>query len=223
MTATLEQDQIDFLELGVYLPHGVGALAGVSGHQIGQWARHGLITPTAYEGRPRNLYSYYDVAEAIVIHWLLDEQHSLDEIRFALQDVREEWPRWPLLHAPLGIGRTTLDDRGALVRRDGDRYLDVSGRAPGQYVVQPQMLDTARDMLAHGGWLANSLNLERIEVTPLKLGGQPSLRGRRWTIDHVARLAADHEGRRVLEDQYGLESQEVDEALSWTEAAEALA
>jgi DNA-binding transcriptional MerR regulator/uncharacterized protein (DUF433 family) len=223
MTRT-EQAQAEFLTVGVYLPRRAGALAGVSGQTIGQWARRGLVTPSVYEGRPANLYSYQDVAEAIVVRWLLDEGFQHAEIRHALDDVRDEYPDWPLLHAPLGIGRQSVDDRGALVRKHRpDVYVDVSGAAPGQLVIRPQLLDTARDMLAHGGWLATTHELKRIEVLPLKLGGQPSLRGRRWAVDHVARLGADKDGRRVLIEDYGLEPVEVDEAVTWVEAAAALA
>jgi uncharacterized protein (DUF433 family)/DNA-binding transcriptional MerR regulator len=209
--------------VGVYTPRRAGALAGVSGQSIGQWARHGLVTPTVYEGRPTNLYSYFDVAEAIVVRWVLDQDFKHAEIRAALDDVRDDYPEWPLLNAPLGVGRQSVDDRGLLVRRrDPDVYVDVSGRAPGQIVIRPALLDAARDMLQHGGWLARSLGLERIEVTPLKLGGQPSLRGRRWTVDHVARLGADERGRQILVEDYGLEPSEVQEALAWAEAAAAL-
>jgi DNA-binding transcriptional MerR regulator/uncharacterized protein (DUF433 family) len=218
-----EQAQADSLTVGVYLPRRAGALAGVSGNTIGQWARRGLVTPTVYEGRPANLYSYLDVAEATVIRWLLDERFPHREIRNALNEVRNEYPRWPLLNAPLGIGRQVLGDRGALVRKEGPTYVEVGGKAPGQMIIRPELLDNVRDMLAHGGWLANSLSLKHIEVAPLKLGGQPSLRGRRWAIDHVARLAADEDGRRVLIEDYGLEPVEIDESVAWVEAASALA
>lgn len=214
----------DLLSLGVYLPRRAGALAGVSGNSIGQWARYGLVTPTVYEGQPANLYSYFDVAEAIVVRWLLDQGFDHADIRSALDDVKHEYPRWPLLNAPLGVGRQTLEDRGALVRRaSADVYVDVTGRAPGQIVIQPELLDFARDMLAHGGWLANALDLQRIEVQPQKLGGQPSLRGRRWAVDHVARLASDDDGRELLIETYGLDPVEVDESVAWDDAATALA
>jgi uncharacterized protein (DUF433 family)/DNA-binding transcriptional MerR regulator len=209
--------------VGVYTPRRAGALAGVSGRSIGQWARHGLIKPTVYKGRPANLYSYFDVGEAIVIRWLLDEGFLHLEIRSALDDVRADHPHWPLLNAPLGIGRQSVDDRGLLVRhRDDGVYVDVSGRAPGQLVIKPTLLDAARDMLRHGGWLATALGLTHIEVDPLKMGGQPSLRGRRWTVDHVARLGDDEEGRRILVADYGLDPAEVEEARAWVGAAAAL-
>lgn len=79
-------------------------------------------------------------------------------------------------------------------------------------MIRPTLLLAARDMLNHGGWLATQLGLRRIEVEPLKLGGQPSLKGRRWTVDHVARIGADQEGRRILMDEYGLEEEEVAES-----------
>jgi uncharacterized protein (DUF433 family)/DNA-binding transcriptional MerR regulator len=209
--------------IGVYTPRRAGQLAGVSGKSIGRWARYGLIRPTVYEGRPANLYSFFDVAEAIVVRWLTDRSFEYSEIRSALKDVRGEHPDWPLLNAPLGIGQLSEGDRGSLVRRDsGGQYMDVSGRAPGQFVIRPRLLYAAHDMLNHGGWLAEKLGLQRIEVQPLKLGGQPSLRGRRWTVDHVAQIGADDEGRSILTDQYGLESAEIDEAVAWAEAAEAL-
>lgn len=223
MTATLDQEA-DLLTAGVYLPGRAGALAGVSGKSIGQWARNGLVTPTVYEGRPANLYSYFDVAEAIVVRWLLAKDFQHKEIRAALRDVRGEWPQWPLLNAPLGIGKQSADDRGGLVRQEGpDVYVDIGGRAPGQVVIKPLMLDHVRDMLHNGGWLANALGLKRIEVQPTKLGGQPSLKERRWTVDHVAQIASDAQGRSVLEDGYGLASVEVDESVSWVKAAAALA
>jgi len=33
---------------GIYPPRLAGALAGVDGNRIGQWARHGLIRSTVY-------------------------------------------------------------------------------------------------------------------------------------------------------------------------------
>lgn len=210
--------------IGVYTPARAGALAGVSGRAIGQWARHGLIKPNVYEGRPRNLYSYFDVAEAIVVRWLTSHD-TIDyaDIASALRDVRDDYPRWPLLNAPLGVGQQSPDDPGTLVRQtDSREYVDVSRRGHGQFVVRPALLNYAADMLKHGGWLANELGLRRIEVAPTKLGGQPSLRGKRWTLDHVARLGADEDGQAILRGEYGLEQREIDEALEWTQAADAL-
>jgi uncharacterized protein (DUF433 family)/DNA-binding transcriptional MerR regulator len=213
----------DELNAGVYSPGMTGALAGVSGKSIGQWGRYGLIRPTVFHGRPANLYSYFDVAEALVVRWMLDKGITHQDIRLALDGVRGEFPEWPLLNAPLGIGRLSIDDRALLVRRDADDvhvYVDATGRGkPGQILIKPALLDRARDMLAHGGWLAAERGLRTIEVKPLKLGGVPSVLGRRWTVDQVARLADDEPGRTVLRQDYGLSGLEITEAVSWTAAA----
>lgn len=215
----------DDLEFGVYSPGMAGALAGVSGQSIGQWARHGIIRPSVYRGRPANLYSYYDVAEAVVVRWFVTLGVSHRAIRKALDGVRDEHPDWPLLRAPLGVGRLSVDDRARLVRQvDDGAYMDaVDLSHPEQVVIKPVLLDRARDMLAHGGWIAAVKNLERIEVQPLKLGGAPSLVGRRWAVEHVARLAWDAKGREVLVSTYGLSDDEIDESLSWVQGARELA
>lgn len=215
----------DDLDLGVYSPAMAGALAGVSGNSIGQWARHKLIQPSVYKGRPANLYSYYDVAEAVVVRSIVNVGVSHRAIRKALDGVREEYPAWPLLRAPLGVGRLSVDDRARMVRRvDAGAFMDaVDTSRPEQVIIKPVLLDEARDMLAHGGWVAAQRNLKRIEVQPLKLGGAPSLVGRRWTVEHVARLAWDEPGRDVLVATYGLSEDEIDESINWMEGARELA
>lgn len=64
---------------GHYLAHEVGWLAGVSGDRIGQWARRGYIRASQSDGRP-HVYSYQDVAEAMVVHELLDHGADLRSI-----------------------------------------------------------------------------------------------------------------------------------------------
>jgi DNA-binding transcriptional MerR regulator/uncharacterized protein (DUF433 family) len=217
-------DEDEALAGAVYPPGLAGALAGVSGNSIGQWARHGLIRPTLYEGPPANLYSYFDVAEALVIRWMLEEGVSHRDIRLALDRVRGHHPRWPLLRADLGVGRLSVDDRARLVRREGPGvYVDATGRDPeGWIMLPPVLLGRARDMLAHGGWIAASHRLDRIEVAPYKLGGVPTLRDRRWTIDAVARLADDQAGREALRRDHGIGEREIDEARIWVRAAREL-
>lgn len=208
--------------LGVFSPRRAGALAGVSGDQIGQWARHGLIRPTVYEGRPANRYAFYDVAEAIVVHWLRERGFPYSEIHAAIAHARKTHPDWPLLKPDLGVARHAIEgDRGLIVERIGGVYIET-GRPGGQIILKPELLDFVRDMLRTGGWLADQLELERIEVDPEKLGGVPTLRGRRWPVERVARIAADDEGRAILIHDYGLDDRDVDESVRWTEAAAAL-
>ena len=208
--------------LGVFSPRRAGALAGVSGNKVGQWARYGLIKPHVYQGRPANRYAFFDVAEAIVVHWLQEGRFSYGEIHRAIASAREEYPDWPLLNAQIGVARdVAADDRGLIVQPVGREYVET-GRPGGQVILKPEMLDFARDMLFTGGWLADQLRLERIEVDPEKLGGAPTLRGRRWPVERVARIAADSEGRDLLVQDYGLDERDIGESVQWTDAAAAL-
>ncbi len=207
--------------LPVYPAHRAGALAGVSGHRIGQWARYGLITPSFYNGRPANLYAFLDVAEAIVVHWLFDRGFTYDDIHTAIDGARQAYPDWPLIHAPLGVAQHAVkgDDRGAIVQRvDPGVYVDA-GRGGNQVTLRPQLLDFVKDMLRRGGWIAQELGLQRIEVDPDKLGGVPTVQGRRWPIERVAQLAADDAGRTTLIDDYGLDDRDVAESIRWVAAA----
>jgi uncharacterized protein (DUF433 family)/DNA-binding transcriptional MerR regulator len=215
-------DRIAAEFLGVFSPHRAGALAGVSGNQIGQWARYGLIRPTVYEGRPANRYAFYDVAEAIVVHWLNTQGFDYAAIHEAIADAQSRYPSWPLIRAEVGIARDAVGrDRGMIVERQDGQYVEI-GRPGGQIVLQPELFNRAHDMLRSGGWLADRLGLQRIEVDPEKVGGAPTLRGRRWPVERVARIAADADGRAILTEDYGLDSRDVDESLQWTDAAAAL-
>lgn len=229
MTATALSPTNDAPELdSVYAAHRVGALAGVSGYTVGQWARYGLIRPSFRRGLPAHLYSFYDAAEAVVIHWLQERGFSYARIHDAIDRARDEHPDWPLITAPLGIARhaTEGDPRGLIVLKvEPGVYVDTASRdevGDEQVTIRPELLDVARDMLRRGGWLADKLELERIEVDPGKLGGAPSLRGRRWTVERVAQIGGDEEGRAILVDDYGLDTRDVDESLAWVEAAAAL-
>jgi uncharacterized protein (DUF433 family)/DNA-binding transcriptional MerR regulator len=209
---------------GVFSPFRAGALAGVTGNRIGQWARYGLIKPTLFRGRPSNLYEFHDVAEAIVVHWLLDRGFSYAEIHEAIESARVAHPDWPLLTAPLGVAQHAVagDPRGAIVLEvEKGTYVDT--RSGGEQVMlKPALLDGARDMLRRGGWIAAQLNLKRIEVDPGKLGGAPVLRGSRWPIERVAQIADDEAGRSVLTNDYGLHRRGIDEAVRWVRAASRL-
>lgn len=209
--------------LGVFSPRRAGQLAGVGGDRIGQWARYGLIRPTIYEGRPANRYAFYDVAEAIVVHWLLDHGFDYTEIHTAIDRAGESRRSWPLLEAPLGVAQHTVErDRGVIVLRTPEGHYVEIGRPGDQVVLRPELFHKASDMLRSGGWLASQLDLKRIEVDPQKLGGAPSLRGHRWPIERVARIAADDAGRAALISEYGLDEIDIDESIRWTSATAAL-
>ena len=112
------------------LPHGsflakdVGALAGVSGNTIGQWARWGYIRSSRSDGEPR-VYSVEDVAEAAIVHALLERGVKHAQVRRVLAQL-SEYGEWPLSEAPLA---TTEEPRPRIVlhEREGVSALTPRG------------------------------------------------------------------------------------------------
>ena len=90
---------------------------GVSGNTIGQWARWGYIRPSQSTADP-HVYSVEDVAEAAVVHELLDRGVRHRTVRRAFLHLAD-YGEWPLSAAPLA---TTRDGRLVLLREDGDVY-----------------------------------------------------------------------------------------------------
>ncbi len=205
----------------IFPPYRAGALAGVSGYRIGQWARYGLIRPTLFHGRPANRYAFNDVAEAIVVHWLRDKGFGYPAIHSVIDAARKAFPAWPLLRSSLGIARHAVrgDPRGAIVQEVEPGVYVETGRPGDQITLRPELLDGVRQMLRRGGWLADELGLDRLEVDPTRLGGAPTVRGRRWPVERVAQLADDEGGRRILVDDYGLDARDVEQSLRWVKAA----
>lgn len=219
---TRRRDAPEFL--GIFAPWRAGALAGISGNRIGQWARYGLIRPSHYVGRPHNLYAFNDVAEGIVIRWLLERKFSYKAIHAAIEKARVDHPDWPLLEAPLGVAQHAVagDPRGVIVLQVEKGVYVETAEGGEQMTLKPELLEHARDMLRRGGWIADQLRLKRIEVDPQKLGGVPSLRGRRWPIERIVQIAADSKGRRLLVEDYGLDRRDIDESVRWVDHAAAL-
>src|SRR3954466_12629616 len=97
-------------------PHGrllaaeVGALAGVSGTTIGQWARRGYIRSSQSSEEPR-IYSVEDVAEAAIVSELLARGVKHAEVHSAIEHLRDRG-RWPLGEAHL---ETTEEPRPHIV------------------------------------------------------------------------------------------------------------
>jgi DNA-binding transcriptional MerR regulator len=102
---------------GHFLAGEVGELAGVSGNTIGQWARWGYIRPSQSDADP-HVYSVEDVAEAAIVHELLDRGVRHRIVRRAILHLAD-YGEWPLSAAPLA---TTLDGRLVLLRENGEVY-----------------------------------------------------------------------------------------------------
>jgi len=203
-------------------------LAGVTGHRIGQWARYGLITPTGFKGSPANLYTFFDVAEAIAVRWLLEKGFDYGELHRAIDYARRSHPNWPLQRSRIGVAQHAVqgDPRGTIALEEcdpsGTSWVDTLARGS-QQILEPKLLERTTDMLRRGGWLAEQHSLKHIAVDPELMGGIPTIRGRRWSVGRVAQLAADPEGRRVLIEDYHFESEAVDDALRWSAEAQKLA
>lgn len=207
---------------GHYLAHEVGQLAGVSGQKIGQWARRGYIRSSQSPKTPR-VYSYQDVAEAILVHELLELDVPHREVLSAIHGLRaEHGARWPLQHTELLVTRPAPDSarrRAHLIVQDGDRYV-----RPAVSRDQNTMnfdLALVRKNLQRGGWAARNLpDLEHIEVDPDRLSGRPTIRGHRVAAEDVARLAKTEDGIETLHDGYGLTDDEIADARRWWAAVQ---
>ena len=86
---------------GRFLASEAGELAGVSGTTIGQWARRGLIRSSISDEDPR-VYSVEDVAEAAMVHTLLEHGVSHMMVRRAIAHLAD-YGDWPLSEAPLAV------------------------------------------------------------------------------------------------------------------------
>jgi DNA-binding transcriptional MerR regulator len=197
--------------LGHYLANEVGRLAGVSGDQIGQWARYGYIRSSQSERQPR-IYSYQDVAEAMAVHQMRDNGVSYEDIRRALGELRvdPDLGDWPLSSADLGTAGATV----VLLDEDANKAYDLTGR-PWHPLLDVSDLRRIAVDLNRGGWAARELpNLSHIEVNPERLSGRPTIRGRRVAARSVAELALAG-GRHVLKDEYELDDDEIRDAEQW--------
>ena len=104
---------------GHFLAGEAGELAGVSGSTIGQWARWGYIRASQDAGDP-HVYSVEDVAEAAIVHALLERGIRHAQVRRAIERLKQEYGQWPLSEAPLA---TTTESRPRIVlRENGDAY-----------------------------------------------------------------------------------------------------
>jgi DNA-binding transcriptional MerR regulator len=110
---------------GHFLAGEAGEMAGVSGTTIGQWARRGLIRSSVSDEEPR-VYSVEDVAEAAIVHALLDRGVRHSDVHRLIARLGP-YGEWPLSQAALA----TTDDNGSpliVLREDeGDWVLTARG------------------------------------------------------------------------------------------------
>lgn len=210
---------------GYYLAHEVGWLAGVSGDRVGQWARRGYIRSEVSSVVPR-VYSYQDVAEAMVVHELLQRGTPVRRIKRAIEVLREQYGAWPLTQAPI----VTAELRGgpggrtaALLLEQSDGLTDLD-RDPLQGVLEIGELRRIASDLRRGGWAVRQLpDLRHVEVHPDRLSGRPTIRGTRVPAELVAQLSPTAEGRKTLKSDYGVTDRQIRDAQRWWHAVEDMA
>jgi hypothetical protein len=121
---------------GHFLAGEAGELAGVSGTTIGQWARWGYIRSSQSDGDPR-VYSVEDVAEAAIVHALLERGVRHRDVRRAVARL-DGYGAWPLSDAPLA---TTPD--GRIVLRENGAAYELGARG-WQLLAAPPALEDVR-------------------------------------------------------------------------------
>lgn len=197
---------------GRYLAWEAGQLAGVSGLTIGQWARRGYIRSSVDQVIPR-VYSFQDIAEAMVVHELLDRGVTHRDIKQAIRALGGRYGDWPLTDAQLAT--VSGASRAQVIAREAEGNYDI-GQLGWQQVIEPENLEKIRAQLRRGGWAVRALpDLEHIEVDPDRLSGKPTIRGRRIAAEDVAEIAATRGGVETLREDYELDEAEVADARRW--------
>jgi uncharacterized protein (DUF433 family)/DNA-binding transcriptional MerR regulator len=201
---------------GHYLAYEVGRLAGVSGSTIGQWARNGYIRSSQYGGSPR-LYSFQDVAEAMVVHELVERGIPYREIKSQVLELQAAYGMdWPLTQSPVGLATAGRH----VVTTEGERIY-ATGEKGWHLVLDAGDLKEILGLLDRGGWVVRSLpDLEHIEVNPNRLSGRPAIRGKRVPAEMVARTAERPDGIEALREGFELSDAEINDARRWWQATE---
>lgn len=202
---------------GHYLAYEVGRLAGVSGAKIGQWAHYGYIRASQSQAHeyPR-VYSFQDVAEAIMVHELLDQKVPLKALRPVIRELRKRYGDWPLQHAKLETVSAAAISVASLLVRDGDLRLELG--AHGWQLVESATVNPVRVSidLSRGGWAVRGReDIRHVEIDPDRLSGAPAIRGKRVPISIVAELAETLVGEEILREDYDLEPDEIQDAQQW--------
>ena len=201
---------------GHYLASEVGQLAGVSGERIGQWSRYGYIRASQSDDEYPLVYSYQDVAEAILVHELLERKVPLKALRPVIEALHEERGDWPLQHSALETLSGDDIPIAALLVRHGQLRYELGPHGWQQVegtVISPRRIG---DELHRGGWALRRLpNLQHIEVDPDRMSRRPAIRGKRIAAQEVAEIASEPGGLEDLAEGYNLASDEIDDARRW--------
>jgi uncharacterized protein (DUF433 family)/DNA-binding transcriptional MerR regulator len=203
---------------GRYLAHEAGRLAGVSGKTIGQWARRGYIRSSHSDSPPR-VYSFQDVAEAMLVHELLRERVPHREVLRTIRSLRTRFGDWPLTKVTLATTPgEEADERPRMPARllvlEDEQAYELTD--PGWQLTSGLTLKRIVSDLRRGGWAVRELpEVRHIEVDPDRLSGRPTIRGRRIPVEKVAELAEIRGGTKILLEEYELSHDEIRDARRW--------
>ncbi len=187
--------------IGRYSPGEVSHLTGVSPRRIGQWARRKCIARSRPESAKRP-FSYQDVGETLMVRKLTEAGVRLADASLAVTRLREEYGNWPLRDAPL-----PKDEYRRMLLENGEHLWDFTSGVSGRRAIS--------SALADGGWASVEESLTRIAVDPAVMSGTPTIRGRRITAMFVGNMAETPSGREILETDYELSEEEIDEGRRW--------
>lgn len=194
--------------IGHYSAAEVSRLAGVSSRRVGSWARYGIV-PSISE-KPK-VYSYADVGEAILAHYLINLGWKPKDVRRLVERLRDRFGGWPLAHAPL-----EHDGKLVVIKEGDDLFIDALDRVE-HSVIGKTLLDLklVREALSMGGWTALETPRHHVEVDPYRHSGQPVVRGHRLPTADVSEIARDDGGWAILRDDYGLTDDEIRDAVAY--------
>jgi DNA-binding transcriptional MerR regulator len=122
---------------GRFLAGEAADLVGVSGTTIGQWARRGYIRASRSTGDP-HVYSLEDVAEAWVVHALLERGVGHAEVRHTIAALGARG-RWPLLAASLATTDGESNGRPRVVLCEAGGAYALEGRGWQRLALQPPL------------------------------------------------------------------------------------
>jgi uncharacterized protein (DUF433 family) len=195
--------------IGYYTAAEVARLAGVTPHRVGRWSREGIILPSV--SRRPNIYSYADAGEAILAHYLVGEGKKPRDIKLIVHLLRDTYGPWPLAVAPLA------HDGSLVLIKDPQTGEYVSLDRVGHPVLGGTLvnLKVIREALGRGGWVAIQRPREHVEVDPDRHSGTPVVRGTRLATEFVANLASAEGGRDILEEDYGLTDDQIEDAVGY--------
>ena len=185
---------------------------------VGQWANYEYIRASQSEkGQYPQVYSYQDVAEAIMVHELLTKHVPLKALRPVILRLREKFGDWPLQHADLETTAAGKDVKlAALLVKDGDLRVELGEH--GWQIVEGASVNVervARDLF-YGGWAYRKMrDLKHIVVDPDQLSGRPAIRDRRVEVTLVVELAGTIDGPEILAEDYGIDEEQTRDAVRW--------